>query len=59
MRAAGAMTTAELQAWGLPSVLIPLPSAAADHQSANAVALAAAGAAIGCALPRRAAAGVA
>ena len=35
----GAMTTAELCAWGLPSVLIPLPTAAADHQAANAKAL--------------------
>jgi UDP-N-acetylglucosamine--N-acetylmuramyl-(pentapeptide) pyrophosphoryl-undecaprenol N-acetylglucosamine transferase len=43
---AGAMTTAELCAWGLPMVLVPLPTAAADHQSANARALAAAGAAI-------------
>lgn len=43
---AGAMTTAELEAWGLPSVLIPLPSAAADHQTHNAKALAAAGAAV-------------
>ena len=43
---AGAMTTAELAAWGLPSVLVPLPSAAADHQSANATAMAAAGAAV-------------
>ncbi|HKI94926.1 MAG TPA: UDP-N-acetylglucosamine--N-acetylmuramyl-(pentapeptide) pyrophosphoryl-undecaprenol N-acetylglucosamine transferase [Gemmatimonadales bacterium] len=43
---AGAMTTAELQAWGLPSVLIPLPSAAAGHQAENARALAAAGAAL-------------
>ncbi|HUF27138.1 MAG TPA: UDP-N-acetylglucosamine--N-acetylmuramyl-(pentapeptide) pyrophosphoryl-undecaprenol N-acetylglucosamine transferase [Gemmatimonadaceae bacterium] len=42
---AGAMTTAELCAWGIPSILIPLPSAAADHQTANARALAAAGAA--------------
>jgi UDP-N-acetylglucosamine--N-acetylmuramyl-(pentapeptide) pyrophosphoryl-undecaprenol N-acetylglucosamine transferase len=42
---AGAMTTAELCAWGLPSVLIPLPSAAAGHQARNAEALAAAGAA--------------
>ena len=40
------MTTAELCAWGLPMVLVPLPTAAADHQSANARALAAAGAAI-------------
>ena len=43
---AGAMTTAELCAWGLPMVLVPLPTAAADHQTANARALAAAGAAI-------------
>ena len=43
---AGAMTTAEICAWGLPAILIPLPSAAADHQTRNAEALAAAGAAI-------------
>ncbi len=43
---AGAMTTAELCAWGLPMVLVPLPTAAADHQTANARALAAAGAAV-------------
>ncbi len=43
---AGAMTLAELTAWGLPSVLIPLPTAAADHQTANARALEAAGAAV-------------
>ena len=43
---AGAMTTAELFAWQIPAVLIPLPTAAADHQSANARALAAAHAAI-------------
>ena len=43
---AGAMTVAEVCAWGLPSVLVPLPSAAADHQTHNAVALAQAGAAI-------------
>jgi UDP-N-acetylglucosamine--N-acetylmuramyl-(pentapeptide) pyrophosphoryl-undecaprenol N-acetylglucosamine transferase len=42
---AGAMTTAELCAWGIPALLIPLPTAAADHQTANARALAAAGAA--------------
>lgn len=42
---AGAMTTAELCAWGIPSVLVPLPTAAADHQTANARSLAAAGAA--------------
>jgi len=43
---AGAMTTAELSAWGSPAILIPLPSAAADHQTRNAVALEAAGAAV-------------
>lgn len=43
---AGAMTLAEVTAWGLPSVLIPLPTAAADHQTPNAQALAAVGAAI-------------
>jgi UDP-N-acetylglucosamine--N-acetylmuramyl-(pentapeptide) pyrophosphoryl-undecaprenol N-acetylglucosamine transferase len=43
---AGAMATSEFLAWGLPSVLVPLPTAAADHQSRNAEALAAAGAAL-------------
>jgi UDP-N-acetylglucosamine--N-acetylmuramyl-(pentapeptide) pyrophosphoryl-undecaprenol N-acetylglucosamine transferase len=43
---AGAMTTAELLAWGIPPVLVPLPTAAADHQTANAVALERAGAAM-------------
>jgi len=43
---AGAMTTAELFAWGIPAVLIPLPTAAADHQTVNAVTLERAGAAI-------------
>ncbi|MEN8376257.1 MAG: UDP-N-acetylmuramate--L-alanine ligase [Gemmatimonadota bacterium] len=43
---AGASTTGELLAWGVPSILIPLPTAAADHQRLNAEALAAAGAAI-------------
>jgi len=43
---AGAMSTAELCAWGLPAVLVPLPTAAADHQSANARSLEAAGAAL-------------
>lgn len=42
----GAMSTAEFCAWGLPSILVPLPTAAADHQSRNAAALAAAGAAV-------------
>lgn len=43
---AGAMMTAELLAWGLPALLVPLPTAAADHQSRNADALASAGAAV-------------
>lgn len=43
---AGAMALAELCAWGLPSLLVPLPSAAANHQHHNAVALAEAGAAV-------------
>jgi UDP-N-acetylglucosamine--N-acetylmuramyl-(pentapeptide) pyrophosphoryl-undecaprenol N-acetylglucosamine transferase len=44
------MSIAELCAWGLPSILVPLPTAAADHQTRNARALADAGAAI--ALPQ-------
>jgi UDP-N-acetylglucosamine--N-acetylmuramyl-(pentapeptide) pyrophosphoryl-undecaprenol N-acetylglucosamine transferase len=43
---AGAMGTAELVAWGIPAVLIPLPTAAADHQTHNARALDAFGAAV-------------
>jgi UDP-N-acetylglucosamine--N-acetylmuramyl-(pentapeptide) pyrophosphoryl-undecaprenol N-acetylglucosamine transferase len=43
---AGAMTTSELFAWNIPGILIPLPTAAADHQTLNARALEAAGAAI-------------
>jgi UDP-N-acetylglucosamine--N-acetylmuramyl-(pentapeptide) pyrophosphoryl-undecaprenol N-acetylglucosamine transferase len=43
---AGAMTTAELAAWGIPAILVPLPTAAADHQTANARAIAAAGAGV-------------
>lgn len=43
---AGAMTTAELFAWQIPAILVPLPTAAADHQSVNARTLEAAGAAI-------------
>jgi UDP-N-acetylglucosamine--N-acetylmuramyl-(pentapeptide) pyrophosphoryl-undecaprenol N-acetylglucosamine transferase len=42
---AGAMTTAELCAYGLPAILVPLPTAAAGHQERNAQALVAAGAA--------------
>jgi UDP-N-acetylglucosamine--N-acetylmuramyl-(pentapeptide) pyrophosphoryl-undecaprenol N-acetylglucosamine transferase len=43
---AGMMTLAELSAWGIPAILIPLPTAAADHQTHNAVAHATAGAAV-------------
>jgi UDP-N-acetylglucosamine--N-acetylmuramyl-(pentapeptide) pyrophosphoryl-undecaprenol N-acetylglucosamine transferase len=43
---AGMMTIAELCAWGIPSILIPLPTSAADHQSRNAAAMADSGAAI-------------
>jgi UDP-N-acetylglucosamine--N-acetylmuramyl-(pentapeptide) pyrophosphoryl-undecaprenol N-acetylglucosamine transferase len=41
----GAMALAELCAWGIPSILVPFPHAAADHQVHNARALADAGAA--------------
>ncbi|MDA0312914.1 MAG: undecaprenyldiphospho-muramoylpentapeptide beta-N-acetylglucosaminyltransferase [Gemmatimonadetes bacterium] len=41
----GAMTTAEFLNQGLPALLVPLPSAAANHQAHNAEALATAGAA--------------
>ena len=43
---AGAMGTAELTAWGVPAILVPLATAAADHQRHNAQALAGVGAAI-------------
>ncbi len=43
---AGAMATAELLAWGIPMLLVPLPTAAANHQLHNARALEAAGAAV-------------
>lgn len=43
---AGMMTLAELSAWGIPAILIPLPTSAADHQTHNARAHAAAGAAV-------------
>jgi UDP-N-acetylglucosamine--N-acetylmuramyl-(pentapeptide) pyrophosphoryl-undecaprenol N-acetylglucosamine transferase len=39
------MMTGELQSWGIPSILVPLPTSAEDHQTTNAKALAAAGAA--------------
>ncbi len=42
----GAMTIADLCAWGLPAVLIPLPSSAGGHQLANAKAQAEAGAGV-------------
>ncbi|MDF1504208.1 UDP-N-acetylglucosamine--N-acetylmuramyl-(pentapeptide) pyrophosphoryl-undecaprenol N-acetylglucosamine transferase [Roseisolibacter sp. H3M3-2] len=48
---AGAMSIAELCAWGIPAVLVPLPTAAADHQTHNARTLEAAGAAVH--LPQR------
>ena len=43
---AGMITIAELCAWGLPSILVPLPTAAADHQRHNARAMRDAGAAV-------------
>lgn len=43
---AGAITLAELTAAGLPSILVPLPTAADDHQRLNALALEGAGAAV-------------
>ena len=48
---AGALTAAELCAWGIPAILVPLPTAAADHQTGNARALADAKAAL--LLPQR------
>lgn len=43
---AGTMTLAELFAWHIPAILIPLPTAAANHQELNARTLAQSGAAI-------------
>ena len=43
---AGAMFSAELAAAGVPALLVPLPSAAGDHQRRNAQALEQAGAAL-------------
>ena len=41
----GMMGSSELCAWGVPMVIVPLPTAANDHQTANARVLEAAGAA--------------
>ncbi|MDP1889757.1 MAG: UDP-N-acetylglucosamine--N-acetylmuramyl-(pentapeptide) pyrophosphoryl-undecaprenol N-acetylglucosamine transferase [Gemmatimonadaceae bacterium] len=35
----GMMGTSELSAWGVPMILVPLPTAAADHQTRNAEAI--------------------
>lgn len=43
---AGASTIAELTAYGVPALLVPLPTAAGGHQEANAAAMAEAGAAL-------------
>lgn len=43
---AGAMTVAELAVTGVPAVLVPLPGAPGDHQTANARVLERAGAAV-------------
>jgi len=43
---AGTMTLAELFAWHIPPILVPLPTAAADHQTLNARAVAADGAGV-------------
>ena len=43
---AGAMTVAELAVAGVPAVLVPLPGAPGDHQTANARELAKVGAAV-------------
>ncbi len=43
---AGATTVAELAALGVPSILVPWPQAAEDHQTANARALAGVGGAL-------------
>lgn len=42
----GTMTLAELLAWRIPAIVVPLPTAAANHQELNAVALEQAGAAV-------------
>lgn len=43
---AGAMATAELMAWGIPAILVPLPTSAENHQLHNGRALAEAGVAV-------------
>ena len=43
---AGAVTVAELAVSAMPAVVVPLPGAPSDHQSANAAALVKAGAAV-------------
>ncbi len=43
---AGMMTVAEAMAWGVPAILIPLPTAAGDHQTPNARVVAEAGAGV-------------
>ena len=42
---AGALTISELPLFGLPTIFVPLPTAAADHQTRNALALVNSGAA--------------
>jgi len=42
----GAMTVAELAVAGVPSILVPLPGAPGDHQTANARVLEAVGATV-------------
>ena len=46
LQRAGASTVAELAVAGMPSILVPLPGAPGDHQSANAQRLGDAGAAV-------------
>jgi UDP-N-acetylglucosamine--N-acetylmuramyl-(pentapeptide) pyrophosphoryl-undecaprenol N-acetylglucosamine transferase len=46
MTRAGAITVAELTAAAVPAVMVPLPHATADHQAANARAVAAGGGAV-------------
>jgi UDP-N-acetylglucosamine:LPS N-acetylglucosamine transferase len=43
---AGGTTVAELTVMGTPSILVPLPIATRDHQSANAAEMTAVGAAV-------------